>query len=130
MNTLLCVYGSTTLKKGDSCPFSLDAFTDKNTAQLDHLVIFYGYMLQSMDCTCMSTFSIRPFLFEFYSFEWLMLQSMELHALLPSLLRGLLGLPLFPTSAFYFYSSNKPFYLKHFLHLKVFYLQQMTWREI
>ena len=36
MNTLLCVYGSTTLKKGDSCPFSLDAFTDKNTAQLDH----------------------------------------------------------------------------------------------
>ena len=36
MNTLLCVYGSTTLKKGESCPFSLDAFTDKNTAQLDH----------------------------------------------------------------------------------------------
>ena len=72
---------------------------------LDHviffMVIFYGYMLQSMDCTCMSTFSIRPFLFEFYSFEWLMLQSMELHALLPSLLRGLLGLPLFPTSAFF-----------------------------
>ena len=71
---------------------------------LDHviffMVIFYGYMLQSMDCTCMSTFSIRPFLFEFYSFEWLMLQSMELHALLPSLLRGLLGLPLFLTSAF------------------------------
>ena len=83
-------------------------------------------MLQSMDCTCMSTFSIRPFLFGFYSFEWLMLQSMELHALLPSLLGGLLGLLLFPTSAFSLHSSNKPFYLKHSLHLKVFYLQQWT----
>ena len=61
-----------------------------------------------------------PFL---HSFEWLMVQSMDLHALLPSLLGGLLGLLLFPTSAFYFHSSNKPFYLKHFLYLKVFYLQ-------
>ena len=80
-------------------------------------------MLQSMDCTCMSTFSIQPFLFGLYSFEWLLLQSMELHALLPILLGGLLGLLLFPTSAFSLYSSNKPFYLKHSLHLKVFYLQ-------
>ena len=71
----------------------------------------------------MSTFSIRPFLFGLHSFEWLMLQSTIPHALLPSLLRGLLGLPLFLTSAFYFHSSNKPFYLKHSLHLKVFYLQ-------
>ena len=61
-----------------------------------------------------------PFL---HSFEWLMVQSMDPHALLPSLLGGLLGLLLFPTSAFYFHSSNKPFYLKHFLYLKVFYLQ-------
>ena len=52
-----------------------------------------------------------------------MVQSMDTHALLPSLLGGLLGLLLFPTSAFYFHSSNKPFYLKHSLHLKVFYLQ-------
>ena len=58
-----------------------------------------------------------------HSFEWLMVQSMDPHALLPSLLGGLLGLLLFPTSAFYFHSSNKPFYLKHFLYLKVFYLQ-------
>ena len=54
---------------------------------LDHvisfMVIFYGYMLRNMDFTCMLTFSIRPFLFGFYSFDWLMLQSMELHALLP-----------------------------------------------
>ena len=49
-----------------------------------------------------------PFL---HSFEWLMVQSMDLHALLPSLLGGLLGLLLFPNSAFYFHSSNKPFYL-------------------
>ena len=89
-------------------------------------------MLQSMDCTCMSTFSIRPFLFGLHSFEWLMVQSMDPHALLPSLLRGLLGLPLFLTSAFYFHSSNKPFYLKHSLHLKVFYLQQKlnNWMDI
>ena len=73
------------------------------------VVIFYGYKLQSMDCTCMSTFF--PFLFGLHSFEWLMVQSMDPHALLPSLLRGLLGLPLFLTSAFYFHSSNKPFYL-------------------
>ena len=44
-----------------------------------------------------------PFL---HSFEWLMVQSMDPHALLPSLLGGLLGLLLFPTSAFYFHSSN------------------------
>ena len=44
-----------------------------------------------------------PFL---HSFEWLMVQSMDTHALLPSLLGGLLGLLLFPTSAFYFHSSN------------------------
>ena len=71
---------------------------------LDHviffMVIFYGYMLRGMDFTCMSTFSIRPFLFGLHSFEWLMLQSTIPHALLPSLLRGLLGLPLFLTSAF------------------------------
>ena len=93
---------------------------------LDHvtffMVIFYGYMLRGMDFTCMSTFAIRPFLFGLHSFEWLMLQSTIPHALLPSLLRGLLGLPLFLTSAFYFHSSNKPFYLKYSLHLKVFYL--------
>ena len=87
------------------------------------MVIFYGYMWQSMDFPCMSIFSIRPFLFGLHSFEWLMVQSMDPHALLPSLLGGLLGLLLFPTSAFYFHSSNKPFYLKHFLYLKVFYLQ-------
>ena len=100
---------------------------------LDHviffMVIFYGYMLQSMDCTCMSTFSIRPFLFGLHSFEWLMLQSTIPHALLPSLLRGLLGLPLFLTSAFYFHSSNKPFYLKYSLHLKVFYLLHSSCRR-
>ena len=79
-------------------------------------------MLRDMDFTCMSTFSLRPFLFGLHSFEWLMLQSTMPHALLPSLLRGLLGLPLFLTSAFYFHSSNKPFYLKYSLHLKVFYL--------
>ena len=77
---------------------------------LDHviffMVIFYGYMLRGMDFTCMSTFSIRPFLFGFYSFDWLMLQSMEPHALPSSLLGGLLGLLLFPTSAFCFHSSN------------------------
>ncbi len=71
---------------------------------LDHvtffMVIFYGYMLRGMDFTCMSTFSIRPFLFGFYSFDWLMLQSMEPHALPSSLLGGLLGLLLFSTSAF------------------------------
>ena len=101
---------------------------------LDHvtffMVIFYGYMLRDMDFTCMSTFSLRPFLFGLHSFEWLMLQSTMPHALLPSLLRGLLGLPLFLTSAFYFHSSNKPFYLKYSLHLKVFYLTRVithTW---
>ena len=65
------------------------------------MVIFYGYMLRDMDFTCMSTFSLRPFLFGLHSFEWLMLQSTMPHALLPSLLRGLLGLPLFLTSAFF-----------------------------
>ena len=74
------------------------------------VVIFYGYKLQSMDCTCMSTFF--PFLVDIlsvpflHSFEWLMVQSMDPHALLPSLFGGLLGLLLFPTSAFYFHSSN------------------------
>ena len=85
--------------------FVIEYYGTSHDWLLDHviffMVIFYGYMLRSMDCTCMSTFSSRPFLFGFYSFEWLLLQSMELHALLPSLLRGLLGLPLFLTSAFF-----------------------------
>ena len=67
-----------------------------------------------------------PFL---HSFEWLMVQSMDTHALLPSLLGGLLGLLLFPNSAFYFHSSNKPFYLKYSLHLKVFYLLHSSCRR-
>ena len=90
--------------------FVIECYGTSHDWLLDHviffMVIFYGYMLRSMDCTCMSTFSFQPFLFGFYSFEWLLLQSMDLHALLPSLLRGLLGLSsslLLPST---FYSSN------------------------
>ncbi len=75
-------------------------------------------MLCRMDCTCMSSFFIRPFLFGLHTFDWLMVQSMDPHALLPSLLGGLLGLLLFPTSAFTFILVTKH-YLKHFLLLKV-----------
>ena len=79
--------------KGGSCDCLLDHV-------IFFMVIFYGYMLRSMESLCMSTFSIRPFLFGFYPFDWLMLQSMESHALPSNLLGGLLGLLLFPTSAF------------------------------
>ena len=69
---------------------------------LDHvtffMVIFYGYMLRDMDFTCMSTFSLRPFLFGLHSFELIIGRSTQtpskinflFHELIPYLMRPLI----------------------------------------